>query len=161
MQVVETPMDSELAKLNSELEETIVPFGSREVMAKAAKRKEELKEMAPTIAAERVAYKSSGVTISTYDLIDAIRKGDVKLKDIKDKDLPDEMRGMSLKERQGHLAGKEKEREELKARISKLNKDRSAYIAKKLKETAGEKDSFDGIVQEFIKEQAAKKGIRY
>lgn len=161
MQVVETPMDTELAKLNSDLEETIVPFGSREVMAKVAKRKEDLKEMAPTVAAERVAYKSSGVTISTYDLIDAIKKGDVKLKDIEDKYLPDEMRGMSLKERQGHLAGKEKEREELKAKISKLSKERSAYIAKKLKETAGEKDSFDGIVQEFIKEQAAKKGIRY
>lgn len=161
MQVVETPMDRELAKLNSEFEGTIIPYGSDEVRTRHRELKEDLSLMAPEVAAERVACKASVGKISTYDLIDAVKSGELKLEDLKDKDLPDEMRGMSLKERQGHLAKKEEERKRLKVKIDELTKKRSAYILKRLKETGGNKDSFDKIVQEFIKEQASKKGIRY
>ena len=161
MQVVETPMDTELAKLNSELEGTIIPYGSDEVRTRHRELKEGLSLMAPEVAAERVACKASVRRISTYDLIDAIKSGELKLKDLKDKDLPDEMRGMSRKERQGHLAKKEEERKRLKVKIEELTKKRSAYILKKLKETGSDKDSFDKIVQEVIKEQASRKGIRY
>ncbi len=161
MQVVETPMDEELAKLNSELEGTIIAYGSEEVRRSHSKLKEDLGAMAPEVAAERVACKAAIGRISTYDLIDAVKSGELKLEDIKDKDLPDEMRGMSLKERQGHLAKKEEERKRLKVKIEDLSKKRSAYILKKLKETGDDKDSFDEIVQEVIKEQASKKGIRY
>jgi hypothetical protein len=88
---METPMDAELSKLNTMLEETVVAFGSAELKSKSASRKE-------------------------------------------------------------------KERQELKARIRDLSIKRNAYIAERLKEKP-DKDSFDEIMLELIKDQAAEKGI--
>jgi hypothetical protein len=160
MQVVETPMDDELSKLNLLLEGTVVAYGAAEVRAKSAGKMSSLKAMAPSVAAERAAYKTSGASMSAYDLVDAIGSGKVKLSDIKDKELPEEMRKMSLAQRRKYLAKKENERQALKAKIEKISKKRSAYIAKKLKENP-KTDSFDSVVQGIIKKQAAKKGIGY
>lgn len=164
MVAIDTPMDEELSKLNLELEETVVTYGGEEIMAKAADKKEAVAAMAPAVAAERAAYKSSAagasVGMSSYDLIDAIKNGDVKLEDVKEDELPEEMKKMSVKERKAYLVKKEKGREALKTKIQKLNKERAAYIAEELKKNP-KKDSFDQVVQETIKEQAAKKGIDY
>ena len=160
METIETPMDAELSKLNTMLEETVVAFGSAELKSKSAARKEKVAKMAPSAAAERAAYKSAEEAISACDLIDSIKHDKVKLEKIKDKELPDEMRGMSLTEKKKYLAGKEKERRELKVRIRDLSTKRNAYIAERLEEKPN-KDSFDEIVLEFIKDQAAEKGISY
>lgn len=160
VRVIETPVDEELAKLNSLLEGTIVAFGSVKDMERAVMRKEAVGRMAPTIAAERAAYKYAEAKISAYDLIDAVKNNVVNLRGIKDEELPEEMHKMNFEEREKYLANKEKERRGIKAKIEKLSKKRNAYITAKLKETPDE-DSFDKIVQKFIKAQAARKGISY
>jgi len=162
MRTVETPMDDELAKLNIELEETVVAYGGKKAKAEAEGKMGSVKGMAPAVAAERAAYKSSGAggVMSSYDLIDGIKKGDVKLADVKKDELPEEMQKMDLTQQEEYLAQKEKERVILKAKIQKINKKRAAYIAEELKKSPT-KDSFDDVVQEFIKEQAAEKHIRY
>jgi hypothetical protein len=160
MQIIETPYDEELAMLNGMLEETVVSYGSSEHRLKSEKRKEEVKAMAPSVAAERAAYKSADSSISSYDLIDAIDAGIVKLKDLKDGDLPREMRRMSMDEKKAYLEEIELERETLKSQIAKLGEQRTNYINERLKESGGE-DSFDEVVQRFIEEQAAEKGIHY
>jgi hypothetical protein len=159
MEAIETPMDDELAALSLKLEGTVVAYGAEEVRAKSEGRKASIKEMPLSVAAERAAYKSAGTSMGAYDLIDAVKSGKIKLSDIKDKELPEEMRKMSLAQRKKYLAKKEKERKEIKAKIEKINKKRSAYIAKKLKEDP-KTDAFDSVVQGIIKEQAAKNGIR-
>lgn len=160
IRTIETPMDSELAKLNSELEGTIVAYGTKEEMGRVIMREKEIKGMSSTIAAERAVYKSADGIISAYDLIDAIKNNTAGLGGLKEEELPENMRTMSLEEKKKYLADKEKERQEYKNKIEKLSKKRNAYITAKLKETPN-KDSFDKIVQEFIKEQANKKGISY
>ena len=45
MQVVETPFDAEIAALSAKLEDTRVPFGSRESIASSRTKKERAKEM--------------------------------------------------------------------------------------------------------------------
>ncbi len=142
------------------LEETVVPYGSSEHRLKSEKRKEEVKSMAPSVAAERAAYKSADSSISSYDLIDAIDAGIVKLKDLDDGELPHEMRRLSLDEKKAYLEGIKQERETIKSQIAKLSEKRTTYINERVKESAGE-DSFDEVVQRFIEEQAAEKGIHY
>jgi hypothetical protein len=160
MQIIETPYDEELAMLNGMLEETVVSYGSSEHRLKSEKRKDEVKSMAPSVAAERAAYKSADSSISSFDLIDAIEAGIVKLKDLDDGELPREMRRMSMDEKETYLEGIEQRRESLKSKITKLSEKRTNYINEELKESAGE-DSFDEVVQRFIEEQAADKGISY
>jgi len=160
MRVIETPFDKELAKLNSRLEGTIVAFGSIKEREKAGARLDAVRRMASTIAAERAAYKCAEEKMSAYDLIDALRNNRVKLEEIEDEKLPDEMRKMSLQERKDYLAEKEKERRELKVRIDELSQKRAAYISAKLKENPDE-DAFDRVVQKLIAKQAERKGIVY
>ena len=160
MQIIETPMDAELSRLNLMLEETVVAYGSEETMSKSSARKKKVAGMSAPAAAERAAYKSADDEISSFDLIDSLKHGKIKLKNIKDKELPEEMRGLTLDEKREYLAQKEKDREELKGWIMDLSKERSAYISKKLSEIPRE-DSFDEVVLEFIKEQASEKGITY
>lgn len=160
MNVFATPMDAELTTLNSKLEGTVLAYGDRETKDKADTRKEAMKEMASTVAVERAAYKSSSKGVSSYDLIDAIREKKVNLEQMKDEELPDEMRKMTLPLRREYLARKEEERLEVKKKIEKLVKQRADYIAAKYKESASA-DSFDKIVEQIVKEQAGKKGISY
>jgi hypothetical protein len=160
MEIIETPMDAELSRLNLMLEDTLVPFGSEEERSKLLARKEKVAGMSSPAAAERAAYKAAEEGTSSFDLIDYLKNDKIKLENIKDKELPEHMRGMTLKEKQEYLALKESEREALKQRIQELSNKRSAYISEKLKKMPDE-DSFDEVVLEFIKDQASEKGISY
>ena len=160
MMVIHTPMDSELAELNERLEATVVAYGSEDIIAGSAERREKVKKMAPMAAAERAAYKSAATEISAYDLVDAVNKGDVDLEELNDKELPEEMRRMSLREKGDYLKEKEKERVTLKRRILQLSKERNEYIASRIENTP-RIDSFDESVQKMIREQAWDVGIRY
>ena len=160
MSFIETPYDEELSRMNMLLEETVVPYGSTEKRKSYEDRRDKVSAMAPAMAAERAAYKSVGADMGTYDLIDALEEGTVELDKLKDRDLPTELRGMSLKEKKSYLNRVEREREALMNQIAELSAKRSSYIAKKLSEQ-GEDDSFDEVVLRFIEEQASDKGIRY
>lgn len=160
METVSTPLDAELAKLNSTLEGTVVAYGDAGVRAKTEERKEAVKLMPAAIAVERAAYKSAGKDLSAGDLIDAVNNGKMDLAKAKDEELPLEMRKMSLLERQEYLAKKERERQEIKKKIAKLAKERNEYIAAQTKGSEA-KDSFDKVVEEVVKEEAGKKGIKY
>ena len=116
--------------------------------------------MAPSMAAECAAYKSAGADMGTYDLIDALKEGSVELDKLKDRDLPSELHGMTLKEKKSYLKRVQKEREALMGQIAELSAKRSAYIAEIVAEQGGD-DSFDEVVQRFIEEQASDKGIHY
>jgi hypothetical protein len=160
MTLIETPFDEELAMLNGMLEDTVVAFGSSARRMEYEERKESVKKMAPAAAAERAAYKSTDAGSGAYDLIDALNEGSVELEDLKDRQLPSEMRGMTKKERLDYLKKKEEERAKLRNRIAELSERRASYIGEKLADGA-EDDSFDEVVQRFIEEQAEEKGIRY
>lgn len=159
MQVIETPYDEELSRLNMMLEETVVPFGSAEEKAASKRRMEKVAELSPSVAAERAAFKSTSSEIGTCDLIDAVNSGSVKLQAVSDGDLPEEMRGMHQEEKEAYLAKIEQTRQKLKIRIQKLNEQRARFVAGAVKK--GGRDSFDEVVAGFIANQAAEKGIRY
>ncbi|GIW81996.1 MAG: hypothetical protein KatS3mg105_3803 [Gemmatales bacterium] len=164
---VRTPFDDELSKLNSELAKTTVVYGDRELRQRNLERKEvatgfgKASADAPA-AADRVAAlaKMRGGRVAAYDLIDNIREGKVKLADLKDDQLPEEMRKMTLKEREEYLKKLAEKREEIRAKVLELDKKRREFIAKKLEETKG-KDGFDQQVLEMLRKQAKKHKIDY
>jgi len=160
MSVVDTPFDAELARLNALLEETVIPYGSVSRRTEYEDRREKVKSMAPSLAAERAAYKSTDTGMGSYDLIDALKEGLVELEKLKDRDLPEGFRGLSLEEKRAYLADVEQKREDLMKRIAALSAERGSYIDAYLRESPGD-DSFDEVVQRVIEEQAAGKGITY
>jgi hypothetical protein len=162
MSFIETPFDEELARLNGQLEETVVPFGSASRRTEYEEKREKVKTMAPSMAAERAAYKSADSDMGACDLIDALNEGSVDLDTLKDRDLPEELRGMSLREKRSYLGRIQEKRDDLLRQISLLSGKRDVYIERSLALDAdAAEDSFDRVVLQFIEEQAASKGIRY
>jgi len=160
MSSVRTPLDDDLAELGVRLEETVVAYGDSESISDMKERTGKVKKMAAPAAAERAAYRSKDMGAGTHDLVDAVRFGNVKLEEIEEKELPEEMHAMSTEEREQYLWQKERERELLRIKIEKLSKQRNEYILSLLKKT-GSTDSFDEAVKSIIRKQAAEKGIDY
>jgi hypothetical protein len=165
MQIVETPVDAELSDLNLAVGRTLVPYGVFHarglVMAKQAAA-----ESAPaSVAADRPAFNSRGgrVVQGGGDLIDDEHAGRVKLGDLKDEELPEPMRALSIEQRRAYLSEMARTRAELQSRIKGLLEKRQAFVDAHLRErqAAGESNAFDTTVLQIIREQGARKGIRF
>jgi hypothetical protein len=111
-------------------------------------------------AADRAGYCAKTGRVASFDLLDSIKAGKVKLEDLKADELPEEMRKMNLSQRKAHLAKIAQERERLRTEALDLDRKRSEYLNR---ETArdGNRSGFDGQVLEMLRQQAGKHGLAY
>src|SRR5262249_3757983 len=138
VQIVATPFDKRLSEINGELAKDVLVFGAdRTLRADAEKKKEEARNLgaAPTApkadvaaAAERAAFNLKSGKAASFDLLDAINQGKVKLEDLKKDELPEELKGKSLDEQKKYLKSLEEKREKLKKEVLDLDKKRTEYI---------------------------------
>ena len=96
-------------------------------------------------------------------MVDLLANKKIKLADIEEKKLPENVRKMKSKEREAYFAKQIEDRKKLQTELTGLLKKRSTFIITKKAELkkAGKGDGFDEKVGGFIREQAAKKGFRY
>jgi len=166
MVAVATPMDEELAKLNRELAGTVVAFGREDERREAeAKVGNALRASAPA-AADRLAYLAKageGVVVTgSKDLVDEAAAGR-PVATVAPEALPEPLRAMPAEARQEFVDGQLAKRKQVQERIAEVSRERDAYLAKEeaRQRAAGNDDAFDLKVNDAIKAQAAKKGIRY
>jgi len=164
---ISTPHDEELAKLQRELNGTVVLYGS-ESRRQSNHRKLEMgvdadRLEATAARASVLAKTKAGVVTGEGDLVTEYAEGSVKLADLKADDLPVEMKEMGTEEIKAYVEKQSAQRKELEKKIAQKVKQRDAYIAEQRKKQAesGEKDSFDVHVTKMIREQAGRKGISY
>ena len=164
VQVVETPFDKELAELNGKLVKTNVCYGL-EKDRWAGEDKKAAAEALPGaggVAADSAGFRSKASRIAANDLLDDLNEGKIKLGDVKEDQLPDELKKMKPEERKAHVEKLQKERDELKKKALELDKKRLDFIAKKLAEDKGKaKDGFDNQILETLRKQAEKVNIKY
>jgi len=100
---------------------------------------------------------------ASYDLLDSIKDGKVKLENLKKDELPEELRKMSLKEQREHLDKLDKKRQTLLKKAGELDRRRGDFIAKKLAadQKGRARDSFDNQVLQIIQRQARRVNIEY
>lgn len=162
---IPAPQDKDLAKLSEELNKTFVPFGKKaaEGAANQAAQDANAAALAPSIAAQRAATKASAnYRNSAWCLIDHLDLDKVKLEDIKDEDLPENMRKMSMEQRKAHLAEKKKQREALQKQIAELNDARNKYVADERRKQAAEgKETLDKAVIDSVRKQAEAKKYEF
>jgi Mg-chelatase subunit ChlD len=160
---VATPFDADLAKLNADLAGTTVVYGSEKAQAKGKKSAGEAKKLDAPAAADRAAYNARMGANAAYDLIDNIKNGKVELEKLKQEELPEEMRKMTIAEQKEHLDKLSKRRAELNKQVVELDKKRGEYISKKLAEDTKNRaaDGFDAQVLRILQTQAARNGIEY
>ena len=120
-----------------------------------------------SVTADRQAYIAakgvkSAVVTGRGELINDLEEKRVRLKDLKEAELPKEMQAMTGPERKAYVKQKTAERESIRGDLDKLVVKRRSYIAAERKKTTTAKaDSFDAAVGRMIREQGRSKGITY
>jgi Mg-chelatase subunit ChlD len=156
-----TPFDDKMAALSAKLEGTGLAYGGgRKAARESGMLAAAVRGMASApAAAERAEYKARAGFAGASDLAAAVEENSVALKDVKEDELPDALRGMSADKREARLKEITVERKKFKSEMDGLAKERASW----LKNQSGAKraDSFDTRLVDALKVQAAKKGIVY
>jgi hypothetical protein len=163
---IATPHDKALGDLNSKINDTYVAYGKSGEKAKENQKKQDdnsAEHGGAGNSAQRCESKAGGLyDTSDWDLVDACKQKTFKLEDVKDEELPKELRGKTLAEKKAYVAKKDAEREEIKKQVLELAKKRDAFIAEEIKKLGLEASkAFDHVIKETIRKQAEKKNFKF
>jgi hypothetical protein len=163
---ITAPQDAEIAQLSTKLNATYVPFGAQgRANAERQVAQDAAAATAPAAAAAgaplvRAQAKASGLYRNAgWDLVDAVvNEKTVKLEEVKESELPENMRGMTPEQRKAHVDAHAKARGDIQEKIKSLSSEREKFIAEKRRESAaaGEKtldSAILGAVGEQLKAQ--------
>jgi hypothetical protein len=174
---IATPYDDTLIKLNGELEKSSLAYGDASLREEMAVRRQaqagistgaaasEAPASLKAAAADRAVYNQTAAGGSNLwgrqDLVSDVVNGKVKLADVKESDLPEEMTKMTPKEREDFIVARTEARKKLQQEIDAASRDRDKFLKAELAKSGGKAESFDESVIVAFREQAAKKGIRF
>ncbi|MGB2824524.1 MAG: vWA domain-containing protein [Phycisphaerae bacterium] len=163
--VVNTPYDKKLAELGGELNRTYVTYGRAGEVGAAMQKAMDGKaaKLHPSAAAERTQSKASGLYVNTkWDLVDATRQGGVKLEDLAEAELPDEMKKMTPEQRKAHVEKQGRRRAEIQKEIQAVSAKRGDYVKKEMaKQGLSDKHSLDAALRAAVREQAERKDFKF
>ena len=160
---IDAPQDDDIIKLGQALNKTYIAFGDYGKEKKELQAEQDANSMSlsPEVMVQRSVTKSGAqYKNSGWDLVDAKKDGTIKVEDLKDEELPEEMKKMTVQERKAYLDKMEKEREVIQNKINKLNDERSKYIAQKMLDNKNE-NTLDAVMIKTIREQAKQKNYKF
>jgi hypothetical protein len=161
---IDAPQDKLLLELNMKLNATYVPYGDagREGAMQQAAQDANAESLGRQTAASRVAAKSRSVYRNeSWDLVDAVVKGEKKVADLKDAELPAAMKPMSAPQREEHVQRMQKEREDIQKQIVELSAERDKFVKESRARAAGGKVALDDAMLKSIREQAKQQGFEF
>ena len=83
MPAIATPFDKDLAEINREISKNTLVFGRREAQAEAKVRATAGASLAPEAAADRAGFLARNGAASSFDFLQNVKDGKVKLEDMK------------------------------------------------------------------------------
>ncbi len=155
---IDSPFDDIILQLNIRLNNTYIPYG-QQGGRKVAMQKEQdnnASGYSKANAVSRTVTKGSHLyKNSSWDLVDAEEEiVGFSFDDLKDKDLPENLKGKSASEIKTYVEKQRKERKRIQDEISILNKKRREYIASNKKEAS---NGLESVMIKALKKQAEKK----
>lgn len=162
---IPAPQDKELAELSGKLNTTFVPYGKKgaEGAANQAAQDSNSSGISLSNAAQRAGVKGSAYYRNEWCLVDSVFTDKVKIEDVKEEELPENMKKMSMKERKEFLEGKKKERDEIQKKIAALSVERGKFVEaeqKKIAEKSGV-ETLDTAVIKTARKQAEAKNYKF
>jgi len=164
-----TPYDDRIATLSAKLDDTRLYYGTedeQEKMKSKVAATDKLHASASVEARARRGVFNASVggranLLGENELVDAIASGAMKLDEIDAEALPAALKPMERAEQKVYVARLATERNDLQRQIRELSADRDGYLAKKVEEAGGLKDSLDQKLYAAVKEQSEKAGLEY
>ncbi len=163
---IKAPQDKEISELNSKLNKTYVAYGAKGKAGAANQVAQDFnaKKLSSVVLAQRATTKASAYySNASWDLCDAYTQKKIKIEDIKDDQLPENMRKMTMKQRKEYIETMIKTRKDIQEKIKKASAARGRYVAaerKKQAEVSG-KTSLDEAITKTVREQAEKKNFKF
>ncbi|MGQ0615204.1 MAG: vWA domain-containing protein [Planctomycetaceae bacterium] len=161
---IATPFDERIAALSVSLNTTYVPLGGEGELKKENQAAQDRNAAAasPSAASERGAAKASRLYRCDWDLVDGVCRNGLKLEELKEEDLPEELRKMTLEERRAFVAEMDRKRSEIQKEIAAIQVKRQEFIAQEMAKQAGAGDqAFDKAIREALRKQAESKGFTF
>ena len=160
---IPSPYDDKISQLNKELNKTYLGYGTKGHSKMAAQMMQDSNaaKYGKSNEVQRAISKSSHFYKNkTWDLVDAIEDEEFELEKVKDEQLPDVLKGKSVKEKQKIIAENAKKRSAIKKQINELNQMRLKYVAEQQKSSVDE-NTLDKVMIKSLKEQAVKKNLKF
>lgn len=155
---IETPYDDRIDKLNGELNETYLWYGSNgyNYITNQAVQDANASSFSKANKADRAVSKSSkNYKNSHWDVLDAVENEEISLEEIVESDqLDPELKGKSKEEVEKILKEKSEKRKEIQTAIKELSKKRSLYIAENSKD---EDNTLEQAIKRTVADLALKK----
>jgi hypothetical protein len=160
---IATPYDDRISALNDKLNDTYVYYGTSGYSKKEAQAVQDrnAESYGQANKVERAVSKSShAYRNSTWDLVDAAKDDAKVIEEVKEDQLPKEMKGMSVTERKSYVAQKSLERSKIQEEIQTLNKKRQDFIASQAASSTND-SSLDAAMIKAVKEMAKQKNLNF
>lgn len=158
---VVTPYDDVIIRLNRELNDTYIYYGSGGYSKKMMQSTQDSNaaDYEETVAVNRAVSKSSRIYKNTsWDLVDAVEEEDFDLKKVDKKTLPKKLQGKSEKELLKYVDEQAKERKRIQNEINELNQKRKTYLSK---QTTESDSSLSSALLKSLKKQAKNKNYSW
>lgn len=163
---IEAPQDKKIVELSAKLNETYVAYGAHAAASQERQIVQDTNaaQQSQDSLVQRVVSKANGYYRNgAWDLVDATKDGTVELSQVKEEDLPENMRKMTADERRQYVEKQSGARTKIQNRINELNEQRNTYVSAKRQELAAEsgEKTLDQALVEAIRTQAAKKAFDF
>jgi len=161
------PQDQRIAELNQQLNKTYVPYGKhgQEKSRRQLAQDQQSQKISAGLMAKRARSKSSSYyRNNSWDLVDAMKDGDIAEEDLgklKEADLPEPMKKMDNKQKKAYVLKKAEKRKKINEEIKSLSKERKIYVAEKKRKLVANAPSMSDALTKAIKKQAKKKDYQF
>jgi hypothetical protein len=158
---IASPYDDKILELNEKLNKTYVAYGKkgRVKMQLQAEQDSNARGYNKANAVNRTVSKSSRLyKNSSWDLVDAEEEKSFSYDDLKDEQLPEDLKGKSKDEIKSYIEKKRIERKKLQQEIAELNIKRRDYVSSKSTNT---NNGLENALIKAIKAQAKLKNYRW
>jgi hypothetical protein len=165
-QHIPAPQDAEILRLGGELNGTYMAYGDEGGAASARQASADLSsaKLSPKVAIERAQLKSKKGSYKNthWDVVDAVDADKKFLEKAADDALPPELRGKTLAEKQEIVTKNAAKRDELRARIARLEAERTAFLdGERKKQADAAEPSLETELMKSTKKASAKKGYKF
>ncbi|MFS4429250.1 VWA domain-containing protein [Chryseobacterium sp. S90] len=160
---IETPYDSKISECNAKLNDTYIYYGNHgsEYRLKQITQDKNAESQSASNLVERAVAKSKKNAYKNdhWDLVDKAEKDAGFIANVKESELPAELKGKSKEEIQKTITAKSAARDKIQKEIEELSKKRQTYIDGEMKKRGtDDSDDLGKAIESSIVELAKKNG---
>ena len=160
--IIETPYDEDIVILQNEINGTVIPYGPGALQKRTEGKTKQLSQVAaaaPAQASEMASYLNKRAKVNSEavtgdgDLVADVKAGRTSFSEIKEEDLPTNLRAMKPEQRTDEVNKQMSQRKALNEKLSALVAKRDKYVADQRAKTPPKASSFDRVVEDTLKAQ--------